>query len=102
VRDEIEKARKREQVERIAGRRASYARYDRATGLIAVTLTNGRQIEFAPRAVVTGFEAMVQRAAEEAIHAACERFEFTPSGAAICWNDDVDISIPGLLAMLNA
>jgi hypothetical protein len=66
------------------------AKYDRTTGLILLTLSNGKVFRFSPQNA---------QGLEHASAAELERIEISPSGFGIHFPKlDADFSVPGLLA----
>jgi hypothetical protein len=87
-RAQIRAARRRDAAERAAGRRAQSASYDRHTGRIMVELSNGSVFGF----VAAKFPMLAALSVEELANVTV-----SPGGSGLLWNDDVDLSVAGLL-----
>ena len=86
---QIPPARAREKRQRRQGRRASTARYDRATRRVELELTNGILFAFPVEAIPSLATASDQELAEVQLDA---------SGGGLHWDAiDVDLSVPGLI-----
>jgi len=86
---QISTARAREKRERRQGRRASSARYDRATRRIELELTNGIHFAFPVEAIPSLAAASDDELADVRLDAA---------GSGLIWDAiDVDLSVPGLI-----
>ncbi len=86
---QIAVARARDTQERRAGQRAASASYDRARGLVMLTMTNG---------VVFGFPARSLPALSNGSDTQLEAVTLSPGGGALHWEAlDADFSVPGLI-----
>lgn len=86
---QIPAARAHGERERLAGRRALSARYDRRTGRIVLELTSGYLFGFPAKMV----PVLAQGTAEQ-----LAAVEVSPGGGALHWEAlDADLSVPGLL-----
>ncbi|MBX3174111.1 MAG: DUF2442 domain-containing protein [Gemmatimonadaceae bacterium] len=82
-------ARAHDAAERVRGRRAESASYDRDTGRVMLELSNGFVFGFPARAIPALAKASADELAEVAI---------SPGGGALHWATlDADVSVPGLL-----
>lgn len=82
-------ARAREAREHKAGRRATSARYDRASGRIVLELSSG---------YLFGFPVSTNPYLAQATTKQLSAVELSPSGDGLHWEElDVDLSVPGLL-----
>lgn len=89
LRSEFAAARTAEARDRVAGLRAVAVHYHAGAERVVVELTSGYWLGV-PVNVVPGLAQL-----SPAERAQCR---LDPGGAGIVWNDDVDISVPGLLA----
>jgi hypothetical protein len=86
---QIPAARARGEREWKAGRCATSARYDRATGRVVMELSNGSVYEFP----ISSIPEMANASAK-----ALAKVEVSPGGFALHWEElDADLSVPGLL-----
>lgn len=85
---QIAAARRRDAEERAAGRRAVSASYDCDTGRIMIELSNGSVFGF----VAARFPMLAALSVKELANVTV-----SPGGSGLLWNDDVDISVAGLL-----
>lgn len=79
----------REEAARDAGARAVSATYHRASKRLILELSNG---------VLVGIPVHDFAALRELSSAELAQVKVAPGGAGLIWNDDVDLSVPGILA----
>ncbi|MBX3133450.1 MAG: DUF2442 domain-containing protein [Gemmatimonadaceae bacterium] len=87
-RAQLRAARRFDAAERAAGRRAVSASYDHETGRIMLELSNGSVFGF----VASRFPTLAALSTEELANVTV-----SPGGTGLFWNDDVDLSVAGLL-----
>jgi len=86
---QIAAARVRDDRERAAGRRATSARYERASSRVILELSNG---------YVFGFPVSAIPALRSATAKQLAAVEVSPGGGGLHWEElDADLSVPGLL-----